>query len=158
MFGQKPVEKVTEPISADPIRGSGSKDRARLLSNPNSWSQQQLTPQSGQLGNNSFSNRQIINSTSTNQVVRQEPLNSDRDRKIFSGQNQQLENVVTMRQFCIFYHYYLVELFVQLNYIKISLGHLELLLRLYYALGLLIKYKSTYCISIMSIQHKYLSI
>ena len=59
-----------------------------------------------------------------------------------------------MRQFCIFYHYYLVELFVQLNYIKINLGNLELLLKLYYSLALLIKYKSTYCISITSVHYK----
>lgn len=60
------------------------------------------------------------------------------------------------RQFCIFYHYYLVELFVQLSYIKLTLGHMELVFRLYHALALLIKYKSTYCISILSIHYKYL--
>lgn len=76
------------------------------------------------------------------------------ERKVFSVQSSQMENVSLMRQLCIFYHYYLVELFVQLNYIKLTLGHLELLLRLYYALALLIKYKSTYCISIMNIHYK----
>ena len=78
------------------------------------------------------------------------------ERKVFGGgQSQQMDNVLAMRQFCIFYHYYLVELFVQYSYVKMSLGQVEVLLRLYYSLSLLIKYKSTYCISIMSIHYKY---
>jgi hypothetical protein len=74
---------------------------------------------------------------------------------VFNPQAQQIENAGILRQFCIYYHYYLVELFVQVNFIKLNVGHVELILRLYYTLALLIKYKSTYCISIMSIHYKY---
>ena len=73
---------------------------------------------------------------------------------MFNGQAQQMENAALLRQFCIYYHYYLVELYVQVGYIKSSIGYTELLYRLFYSLSLLIKYKSTYCISIMSIHYK----
>lgn len=130
-----------------------SKERStRLISNSNnSWSQQQLTPQSNSLASNGF-NRQIIassqNSAKTESNV---PINQ---RKIFNGQTQQVQNAGLLRQFCIYYHYYLVELYVHAGYIKSSVGHVELLYLLYYSLSLLIKYKSTYCISIMSIHYK----
>lgn len=105
-------------------RTNSNKERNnRLISNGNNWSQQQLTPSNNAVSNNnSFSNRQIVASTSTNQVVKQEVTS---ERKIMvNSPSSQMDHVILMRQFCIFYHYYLVELFVQLNYVKMSLGHL----------------------------------
>jgi len=78
-----------------------------MISNGNWSSQQQLTPQSNVGGKESFSNpRQTIGSTS-NQLVRHDSMT---ERKIFGGgnQGQQMENVILMRQFCVFYHYYLI--------------------------------------------------
>mgnify|MGYP000903314752 FL=1 len=81
MFREKSMspERTMEPSSVEHARQvHNSKERgARLISNGNnSWSQQQLTPQSANtisnngIGNNSYSNRQIISSGSQNQVMK----------------------------------------------------------------------------------------
>ncbi len=76
MFGQKSPEKPVEPNPPENIKTShphhSSKERnTRLISNGNnSWSQQQLTPQSATLTSNSFSNRQIGSSSNQNVIIK----------------------------------------------------------------------------------------
>lgn len=59
------------------------------------------------------------------------------------------------RQFCIYYNYYTVELYSNLNVIRYQLGNVESYGQLLLVLAMMVKYKSTYCLSLLSIHVKY---
>jgi hypothetical protein len=113
-----------------------------------------LTPQSNSTGVIVYGSRPQTSSTNINKYENKFENVTIPERKPVNPQALQIEHANILRQFCIFYHFYCVELFIQVNYVKLTMGTIDQYLRLLYVVGLLIKYKSTYSISIMSIHYK----
>lgn len=79
---------------------------------------------------------------------------SQQRRSVYSNSQSQIQNVMLWRQFCIYYHYYTVELYTNLNVIRQQLGSVDLYGQLLLILSMLVKCKSTYSLSILSLHCK----
>lgn len=77
-------------------------------------------------------------------------------RSVYTNSQSQIENVTLWRQFCIYYHYYTVELYTNLPVIRYQLGSIDLYGQLLLVLSMLVKCKSTYSLSLLSLHNKYL--
>ena len=71
-------------------------------------------------------------------------------RSVYSNSQTQVDNVIMWRQFCIYYHYYTVELYTNLPVIRYQLGSIESYGQLLLILSLMVKEKSLYCLTMIS--------
>lgn len=76
-------------------------------------------------------------------------------RSIYTNSQSQIENVIMWRQFCVYYHYYTVELYTNLPVIRYQLGSIESYGQLLLILSLMVKEKSLYCLTLISNHSKY---
>lgn len=79
---------------------------------------------------------------------------SQQRRSVYTNSQSQIENVILWRQFCIYYHYYTVELYTNVSVIRHQLGSVDLYGQLLLILSMLVKCKSTYSLSILSLHCK----
>lgn len=70
-------------------------------------------------------------------------------------QGTQLESIKEWRQFCVYYHFYCVELMLNYEYISNITKKPEMYGKLLLALAMMVKYKSTFCQTLITLNGKY---
>ncbi len=148
------------------FRGS-SKQRARLISTGSTWNPNNQSLTQNQSINN-VSTKNLGNSPVTSTKFQTNSMKNvsgmglsnpnvsgtQQRRSVYQSSQSQIQNVVLWRQFCIYYHYYTVELYTNLPVIRYQLGSIESYGQLLLILAMLVKSKSTYCLSLVSLHNK----
>ncbi len=76
--------------------------------------------------NNTLTNSPITTKYQANSMKNVSGVNisGTQKRQTYSNSQQQIENVIVWRQFCIYYHYYTVQLFTNIYIIKNMLSNI----------------------------------